>query len=487
MIRVDLKDLGGFQSAVHRILGENFLHLNGHSLICDQADRIIGETGRDADFADVFAERVLHRLQHVLVFLGSGFAGFLFLFGIKIKTGFRYGAELFAVIVHHHPDHKLIDRIGEVEDLIAFVSDFGENRELLDILDRSAACIVDFILSFLHAGNILLQGGVFSFIRRAVQQEILQFVLQGTVGLVDAVFQVKAEVVEELLIFLTLFFKHILQHLGDLCVDGFCERSDLAVLLQDLTGNVEIQIIAVHKTLHKPVALRKKILGIVENKDPLGVEAESRFIIRVVEIERCLAGNIEQGGIADVSLNIVVKVLLRILPVRERVLVKLFVVFLTDLVFVFLPERNHGVERFLFHGIDGFLVIRGIGNGFFDIHLDRITHIIAVLLYKVADRPLLEEFRVVFLFGIILELQGDLCAGAFLFRLGNRISVLAGRYPAECLIAAGRPCFNGHFFRDHECAVEADAELADNVDLGSVFLKRFTEFGRAGTRNCSEV
>ena len=181
------------------------------------------------------------------------------------------------------------------------------------------------------------------------------------------------------------------------------------------------------------------------------------------------------------------QVTLRVLPVGEGALVELVIVLIADLVFVFLPERNHGVEGFLFHGVDGLSFFGRIGNGLLHIHFDRITDVITVLLDEVADRPLFQEFTELLIFRIILEFQGDGGADSILFNFRNGIAVFTGRNPAVCLVSAGRAGINGDFFGDHEGAVETDTELTDDIDLGCVLFQSLAEFRRTGTGNRSEI
>ena len=62
-----------------------------------------------------------------------------------------------------------------------------------------------------------------------------------------------------------------------LCFNGLCDCSDLSVLLQDFTGDVEVEVIAVHKTCHKAVVVRDEVLCLIHDEDTFGVQFKTWF------------------------------------------------------------------------------------------------------------------------------------------------------------------------------------------------------------------
>ena len=180
--------------------------------------------------------------------------------------------------------------------------------------------------------------------------------------------------------------------------------------------------------------------------------------------------------------------LLGILPVVELCLVEFVVLFGLDVLPVFLPERNHGVECFLFLGFDGLLVVGRIRDGLGDHHLDRIADIVAVLLDEFADLVFFKIFRVLHIIGIILEIEGDAGAGFGFVAFGDGVAVVAFRLPAVGGVTVDGTGFDRNLLCDHEGAVEADTKLADDVDIGvGGLVELFLEVGGAALGDGAEV
>ena len=123
----------------------------------------------------------------------------------------------------------------------------------------------------------------------------------------------------------------------NLCLNGSGNGSDLAVLLQNFTGDVQRQILTVDKARHKPVVIRDQFLGFIHDEYTLGIQLQTRLKITVVEVVRGLAGNEQKGGIGDISFHIVVDDFLRVLPVIELCLVEFIVFFRCDVFLIPLP------------------------------------------------------------------------------------------------------------------------------------------------------
>ena len=120
-------------------------------------------------------------------------------------------------------------------------------------------------------------------------------------------------------------------------------------------------------------------------------------------------------------------------------------------------------------------------------HFDRVADVIAVLFDQLADTVGLEEFTVLLLLGILLDVQGDDGARLILFTGLYRVAVRAGGLPDKGFIRTERLAFDLDVIGDHERGVKAHAELTDDVDILVLILLIGLEVERTGTRDCAEV
>ena len=111
----------------------------------------------------------------------------------------------------------------------------------------------------------------------------------------------------------------------------------------------------------------------------------------------------------------------------------------------------------------------------------RVMTVPAVLVQEAFDAGLLREFR-----GIIVQIQGDDRTAVFLLdllHLIGRRAVAAPLHGLRALLPGKR--LDGDLLRDHERAVESEAEMADDAaDLVLVFLQ---ELARGRERDLVDV
>ena len=182
----------------------------------------------------------------------------------------------------------------------------------------------------------------------------------------------------------------------------------------------------------------------------------------------------------------------RVGVVHELGLVELVVILVLDLALGALPDRHHAVEG-LELGVAlvlGLVVVAGVLRfgllaGLFAVHRDGEMDVVAVFLDKAGQRVLVEVVAVTLGVGILLEHQDDLGADVVLVGLGQGIALDAFGLPLPGGVRALRAGNNGDFGRHHERRVEADTELADDVDV--IALVFGLEIQRAGARDGAEV
>ena len=98
-------------------------------------------------------------------------------------------------------------------------------------------------------------------------------------------------------------------------------------------------------------------------------------------------------------------------------------------------------------------------------HLDGIADIVGILGDEIAERIDLEIGIVVLLIRIVLEIQRDGCADIVLDAGGHGIAVQTFALPKPSLVASLGTAQYGNLLRNHECGIEADAELTDYIHI----------------------
>ena len=209
---------------------------------------------------------------------------------------------------------------------------------------------------------------------------------------------------------------------------------------------------------------------------------------------------LEQGRVLHGALCLRMEDLHRCFPLMELILEELVVFLVLDLRLVARPERLHGVQRArldlldLLRALDllAILVFRRLLE--LEVHLDRVAHIVRILLDEALDLVVVREIIIgIAAVEAFLQLDRDGRAAALALALLDRIAAITGRLPARSLLLAGLARLDGHLFADHECRVETDTELTDEllvIDRGIILLRLLQlleECLRAGLRNRADV
>ena len=103
-------------------------------------------------------------------------------------------------------------------------------------------------------------------------------------------------------------------------------------------------------------------------------------------------------------------------------------------------------------------------------HLDGVAHVVAVAFNQVLQAVLGKIGVVVVLVGVLLEREDNVGAVLSALCLGDGVALNAVGFPRPCLVAAESAGDDAHLGGNHEAGVEADAELADDVDVVALLL-----------------
>ena len=236
--------------------------------------------------------------------------------------------------------------------------------------------------------------------------------------------------------------------------------------------------------------LGQQVFTVVHDQHAAAVQLQSPLVILRVEIVGRFTGDIQQRLEGNVALHVVVDGAQGLIVVEELVPVEGLVLFLRNVLLVPLPDGHHGVQglhlgvglvlgRFIFLTL-GVLVLRLLhGTGLGDLHLDGVADIVGILADQAADLVFFQILRVFFVLGIGLQGHDDVRAGGVLFRFLDCIAVRAVGDPLPCLVLAVLPGNDGDGGSHHECRIEANTELTDDIDV-LVLLHGLLEAQRAG-------
>ena len=178
--------------------------------------------------------------------------------------------------------------------------------------------------------------------------------------------------------------------------------------------------------------------------------------------------------------------------VVELILIEAGVLLVGDFTLLLLPDGYHAVQGLqLGVSLPLGLVVLGLGVGFglltalLPLHLDGVADIVAVLLDDGHDAILVEEVVVVVGLGVGLDVEDDVGARRLLLGRLQLIAVRTAGLPLPCLVGAVGLGDDRHLVGHHEGGVEADAELADDVDV--LVLVVLLEVEGAGVGDGAEV
>ncbi len=279
---------------------------------------------------------------------------------------------------------------------------------------------------------------------RRGDDQIEELVLVRGVVVDQALLERRPELGPELDVVLALLALHLVEGGEHLLDELLLDHLDLAILLQDLAGHVERQVVGIDHALDEPQVRRHQLLALVHHEHALDVELDAALHLGAVQVERRLARQVEQCVRLDRALHAHGDAAQWIGPVVGDVLVELLVLVVGDLALGAVPDRLHRVERLV-------------------AELDRVRDEVRVALHDVAEHLLVGVVAHAVLGVDRAQVQRDrrACLGAL--ALPDRVRAVARGLPLGRGGGAGLAGGQRDLGGDHERRVEADAELADQV------------------------
>ena len=478
MLHVHLQNTLGLQGEVWLHGGEVLLHFEGHALAAGEADGMGLQLAGGLHLIHPASQRLLQEIQRLLMI-----RRLRLLLVPQLQIAVHGGAECLVAVGAEDIGDELVGLIGEVQDLHAAVLQQLRLGQMIHRLHAVAGGVIDILLLLRHPGNVLTQRHQLLLGGGVEQQQILQLLLHGAVVVQGAELQLAAEAAVELLIALPVVLQHPLQLAADLLLQIVGDDLQLAVVLQQLTGDIQAQVRGVHHATDKVEALRQQIGALIHDHHAAGIQLQARLEVLGIVLAGGLGGNEQQGLISDGALRRDGDHRLRRSEIPEVLLIELVVLLPCDLALLPLPQGNHAVEGL---PLPDLLILRlvlrtallALGAGHF--HTDGEADIVGVLLHQTLEGVLLQVLAVLLRLLVGLQVHDDIRTHSVLPAGFDGIALHAIGLPAPALLIAVLPGDDGDVVGHHEGRVEAHTELADNVALG-ILIQLLTELeGTAG-------
>ena len=471
-----------------RCARENLLHLERHAAFGGDEGGGVGLACGHRDLLHLAVEGALHGLEQVLVGLGR-LLGFLFLLvGFKAEVlaahvlkrprGERVGVGRVGHSVIGHGHHaEFVDILGAQQHVVALRKHRRHDRQLRHALDGIARGVVNGLLAIGSSLHVFLERDHLLLLGRVEEKQVAQHVFCRAVGGVEAVLHAAAEVLEELLVALAILVEEVLKVGLDLLLDAAGDGLQLAVVLQRFTRDVKREVLRVDDAADEVEVVGQEVFALVHDEHVGAIEREALLEILAVQVIRRAARREQQRIVGQRALGMQRDGARRIGEVVEVRLVELVVLLVGHVGFLALPDGNHRVDRVgLGVGLVLGLVIVAdvfrlrllarLGN----LHLDGVAHVVAITLDQVLQAVLRKISVVVVLVGVFLERKDDVGAVLGALGLGDGVAFNAVGFPRPRLVATESVGDDAHLGGDHEAGVEADAELADDVDVVALLL-----------------
>mmetsp|Transcript_17764 Transcript_17764/g.57462 ORF Transcript_17764/g.57462 Transcript_17764/m.57462 type:complete len:716 (-) Transcript_17764:251-2398(-) len=324
--------------------------------------------------------------------------------------------QLLAIVLLELLHGVLVDRVHHEEHLDALLLQHLEEGGVLHGLLALARDVVDVLLALLHAGHVVLEGGLLlARLGGVVAEEVREL---GAVlrVLVDAELEVLAERLVELGV-VVLVLGNLGEHLQALLHDVLLDDLEDLVLLEHLAGDVEGEILGVDDALDEGQPLGDDLLAVVHDEHAADVELDVvALLLAVEEVEGRALGGKEHGLELELALHREVLDREVLLPIIGERLVEGGVLVLGDLVGVAHP--------------DGLLLVHELPL-VADL-LDLLGLLLLLLIGDLLDLALL----VLALLGLLLLVVGDLLLGGLLGPQGDGVGDELGVLLDEVLEAA---------------------------------------------------
>merc|ERR1719474_288082 len=308
------------------------------------------------DVLDDLAESLEKRLQLLASLL-------LVLVLRQLQALFRHGHQRLAVVLFELLNDVFIDGFGHVKDFKSSLLDSLNESRVGHRLATLAGDVINLLLVFLHAADIVLQRSLlFARRGRVVSEQLGQLLPVGRV-FVNSEFDVFGELLEEFGAEV-LVLDDVIEHLQTLLDEVLTDHLQDLVLLEHLSGDVEGKILRIDDAANEAEVFWDQFVAVVHDEDATDVELDIVLRLFVLKkIEGSALGNVEKSLELELALDGEVLAGEMIFPVVGETLVEVAVFLLGDIVGVPSPDRFRLVQLLVL--VELFLDLFGLlGLGF---------------------------------------------------------------------------------------------------------------------------
>ncbi|MNF73596.1 hypothetical protein D3C84_556020 [compost metagenome] len=382
---------------------------------------------------------------------------------VQLATG--DGDQLLAVELGEVAHQPLVHPLPHQQHFDALLAEDLQMRAVLGRGIGVGGDVVNLLLAFLHAANVILKRHCLGFALAGGAGKAQQLGDLFAVGVIlgRALFEHIAELAPELGVLLAVVLGQLVQHGQHPLGAGLAQGGGHLVVLQDLAADVERQIVGVQHPFDEAQVGRHKLLGVIHDEDALHVELQTVLLLAVVEIERCAGRYVEQAGVLLRPFHPVVAPQQGVFEVVSDVLVELLILLVLDVLRVAGPERGGAVDLLPLAGgaDDGFTVFLAIRGALF-VHLHRYADVVGILGDHGAQAPVVQE-----LLFIAAQVQDDVGAATLFGHVSHGEGAFPFGFPLHALarLCAGGAGDDGHLVGDDEGGVEAHPELTDQLGV----------------------
>lgn len=257
------------QSVVsQRLVLHDLAHRGSPAPLCGDEDArgVYKAITPDADSLDLIAKDLLHVLAELCEALLLLLLLLLLVFReLKVDAVLGYALQLLTLKLLERGGHILVDGLVHKQNLYALLVKPLEERRLLQVLERVACDVVDRLLVFGHAGDVIVEGRALVLGLCTVVAQKLGELATVLAVLVDTELDGLSKLLEERLI-LVLVILEVLEELESLVDEVLADCVDDAILLEHLTGDVQRKIVAVDHALEEREPVGNNICTFVCDK-----------------------------------------------------------------------------------------------------------------------------------------------------------------------------------------------------------------------------
>jgi len=281
--------------------------------------------------------QALERLLLLLLGLTLG----LILDLLEVELALSDGLERVLVILAEVRDQPFVDGFAKQQHLNALLTEQLQMGAVLRRLERIAGDVIDALLTFTHAADVVVQrhdGAAVRIVGRMETQQACDALLIGRI-LDRPLLEDATELIPELGVVLGAILGELVQRIQHALDVSAANTIDELIMLEQLARDIQGQVIGIHEAAYETQPARQQALRVIHDEHAPNIELHAVRLLAVEEVKRPTLGNEQQRGVGLIALDLVVDPGQRLIEVVRDVLVERLVLVVADLVLGTQPQR----------------------------------------------------------------------------------------------------------------------------------------------------